>query len=162
MGLVDDLAADTPVVEISRRKALGVLTAAAAGVAAAGTAVMAVRFMRPNVLFEPPSKFVVGRPDEIPIGSLVAMPKQKLYIVRGADGFYAMSATCTHLGCMTQHRAAEKRFICPCHGSSFDLQGNVLGGPAPRALDRRWLGIEDGMLVVDTRKPAPQGDVLRV
>ena len=44
---------------------------------------------------------------------------------------YGINAVCTHLGCVVPWNAAEKKFICPCHGSQEDNQGKVVGGPAP-------------------------------
>ena len=50
-------------------------------------------------------------------------------------GFVVFSSICPHLGCRYQWQADAKRFICPCHGSQFGIQGNKLAGPAPRGLD---------------------------
>jgi cytochrome b6-f complex iron-sulfur subunit len=54
--------------------------------------------------------------------------------------------------------AAENRFICPCHGSSFDITGNVISPPAPRALDMYPVIIENDIVKVDTRKPIKRGE----
>jgi Rieske Fe-S protein len=73
-----------------------------------------------------------------------------------------MSAVCTHLGCVIQHRkeAGQEGFFCPCHGSAFDLSGKVVGGPAPRPLDRLGLELRAGKLVVDVRKKVgPEGGI---
>jgi len=152
MGLVDDLKADTPKDELSRREALGKITGAAFAIAGIGTAFTTVRYLHPDVLFEPPTRFRVGRPEEIPVGTLLVLAEQKLYIGHADKGFFAMSATCTHLGCMTRYLPAENRIFCPCHGSQFDAAGNVTGGPAPRPLPRLALSIDSGQLVVDTAR----------
>ena len=162
MALVDDLSITLPESDISRRKALGVFTTGLASVAALGTAVTAVRFLRPNVLFEPPTRFRVGRPEEIPVGTLIVLPEQKLYLFHATQGFIAMSAVCTHLGCMTRYEEGQERIFCPCHGSRFDNEGEVTGGPAPRPLDRKHLSLEDGELVVDIRKEVDANFALRV
>jgi phenylpropionate dioxygenase-like ring-hydroxylating dioxygenase large terminal subunit len=44
---------------------------------------------------------------------------------------FAINAVCTHLGCVVPFNQAEKKFICPCHGSQYNDQGRVVRGPAP-------------------------------
>lgn len=162
MSLVDDLKAATPAAELDRREALGKITGAALSVAALGTVFTTIRYMRPNVLFEPPTRFKIGRPEDISIGTLLVLPEQKLYLAHTAEGFFAMSATCTHLGCMTTFQAAAGNVFCPCHGSRFDRTGRVIGGPAPKPLPRLHLSVADGELVVDTRRPVAADFVLAV
>src|SRR5437870_6069320 len=71
--------------------------AAAMGVAATAT----MRFMFPNVLFEPPSSFKAGFPEDYAVGKVDERWKEKFrcWIVRSTDTIYCLSATCTHLGC---------------------------------------------------------------
>jgi Rieske Fe-S protein len=47
----------------------------------------------------------------------------------------AVSAACTHMGCLVSWNAAESSWDCPCHGSRFDVHGTVLEGPATTALE---------------------------
>lgn len=161
MSLVDDLKAPTPAAELSRREALGKITGAAFAVAGVGTTFTTVRYLQPNVLFEPPTRFSVGRPEEVPVGTLIVLPEQKLYVGHTAEGFFAMSAVCTHLGCMTRFFPAEGRIACPCHGSQFDLAGRVTGGPAPRPLPRFHLSVTGGELIVDAARRVGEDFVLR-
>ena len=66
------------------------------------------------------------------------------------SGFYALSTTCTHLGCTPNWMAAEEKFKCPCHGSGFVKTGVNIEGPAPRPLERyRIVLAEDGQILVD-------------
>ena len=59
-------------------------------------------------------------------------------VYRDLDGgLHAVSARCTHLGCLVRFNAAETSWDCPCHGSRFDVDGAVLEGPAVRPLPRR-------------------------
>jgi cytochrome b6-f complex iron-sulfur subunit len=53
-------------------------------------------------------------------------------VVRDGNKLAAISTTCTHLGCIVG--VADTGFACPCHGSRYDQDGNVTGGPAPKAL----------------------------
>ncbi len=162
MPLVDDLKMPMGEGEETRREFLALLATGAMGVAGLGTAITAVRFMWPEVLFEEERRFRVGRPEEIAVGTLVALPQQKVYIMRAAEGFFAMSATCTHLGCLTQFEKENNRIFCPCHGSRFDTSGKVTDGPAPAPLSRLELIVENGLLVVDVSKKVAADALLKV
>jgi nitrite reductase/ring-hydroxylating ferredoxin subunit len=59
-------------------------------------------------------------------------------VYRDPDGgLHAVSMRCTHLGCLVRFNAAEISWDCPCHGSRFDVDGEVLEGPAVRPLPGR-------------------------
>ncbi|GJL55609.1 MAG: menaquinol-cytochrome C reductase iron-sulfur subunit [Nitrospirales bacterium] len=58
------------------------------------------------------------------------------------------SPICPHLGCGYHWDSQDRRFKCPCHGSVYDMNGKVLGGPAPRPLDVLPSKIENGELLV--------------
>ncbi len=162
MPFIDDLNASTTETDLSRRKALGMFTGGAFALAATGTTVTTVQFLSPNVLFEPSSRVLIGRPESIAVGTLLVLPEQRLYVLRTERGFFAMSAVCTHLGCITRHGTASEGISCPCHGSRFDLEGRVTDGPAPRPLDRKHVFLENGQLVVDIRKTVDADFVLEV
>ena len=80
--------------------------------------------------------------------------KYGVWIVRNADGIYALSTTCTHLGCTPNWLSSEQKFKCPCHGSGFFKTGINFEGPAPRPLERFKIVLADnGQIIVDkTRK----------
>src|SRR5438477_4013035 len=94
-------------------------TAFTASMLAAATAT--TRFMFPNVLFEPPPTFKAGFPNEIQVGQVDERFKQKnaVWLVRDANGIYALSTVCTHLGCTPNWLETEQKFKCPCHGSGY-------------------------------------------
>jgi Rieske Fe-S protein len=148
MPLCDDLALPLSDEELSRRHFLGLVGGGALGAAGLGTAVTALRFLEPSVLYEEDTRIGVGRPEDIPVGTVLVLPKHKIYVVRAAAGFYALSSVCTHLGCMTRYEAGQ--IACPCHGSRFTLDGRVHAGPAPRPLPRLQITVDRGVLVVDT------------
>ena len=86
--------------------------------------------------------------------SVTAFVRGRFYLTRQADGgFLALSRKCTHLGCTVPWVAKENKFACPCHASAFDITGNVISPPAPRALDIYPLTIENDIVKVDTSKP---------
>lgn len=140
------------------------LGGASMGMAAGGGVVHTMQFLTPKVLFEPPTRFAVGQPEDFSPGSVTTKSIQKLYIVRAAKGYYyAMSNICSHLGCITNFRETDKLISCPCHGSTFDLEGNVLDGPAPRPLQRFFLERNDrGQLIVDEGQAVDQNFILKV
>jgi cytochrome b6-f complex iron-sulfur subunit len=130
--------------------------------AAVGSGAVTLDFLKPKVLFEPPTRFVAGNPAEYTEGTVRFNREQKAYVLGTAGGVYAVSAVCTHLGCITRYLSDEKCIACPCHGSRFDLEGNVIHGPAPRSLP--WLDVQtdaSGNLVVDTSVVIPHGKVFK-
>ncbi len=135
--------------EVSRRGFFQLALGWLAGTfAVAASAAGAVRFLVPNVLFEPSQIFKAGKPDDFPEGSVTFLEDERVFLVRQGNTYRCLSAVCTHLGC-TVNRAA-KGYHCPCHGSVFDDQGKVKSGPAPRAL--AWFQVslsKDNRLVVD-------------
>lgn len=78
---------------------------------------------------------LLERPEAYPLG-LTELPLYQAWLIRNAEGFYALKAVCTHLGCPPQWQPASGGFACPCHGSRFDLSGKLVRGPALRALER--------------------------
>lgn len=77
-----------------------------------------------------------GSTDTYEPGSVSAFVTGQFYLVcLGDGGFLALSGRCTHLGCAVPWDKELKKFVCPCHASEFDIRGNVLSSPAPRALD---------------------------
>jgi Rieske Fe-S protein len=162
MPLVDDLSLPLTEAELSRRKFLALVGSGALTVAGVGTAVTSLSFLEPTVLFEEDTRVGVGRPEDIAVGAVLVLPKQKLFVVRSSDGFFALSSTCTHLGCMTRWDGTRGEIDCPCHGSRFHLDGSVLAGPAPRALPRLHLFVERGVLIVDTSKQVAPDFLLKV
>jgi len=140
--------------DLSRRgffSALALGWAAFSAASAAGLGAM-VRFMMPNVLYEPPQEFKVGVPSEFAVGAVDERFKAAygVWIVREPTGFYALSTVCTHLGCTPNWLAADEKFKCPCHGSGFVKLGINVEGPAPRPLERYKITLaEDGQILVD-------------
>jgi cytochrome b6-f complex iron-sulfur subunit len=117
-----------------------------------------VRFLFLNVLAEPPSKIKVGYPDTFEDGKVVERFKdQNTWLVRFDGKIYALSTTCTHLGCTPNWLEREAKFKCPCHGSGFYISGINFEGPAPRPLERWGISVgEDGQIVVDKSKKFQQ------
>lgn len=159
-------AAKAAVVEVPRRGVLASIVSVllspiviawgsflgALGVSGLGVA----RFMMPNVLVEPPTKFKIGPPNDYAPGTVSTKWQAQFNIwvvnaeVEGVPMIYALSTVCTHLGCTPNWLEGEQKFKCPCHGSGFYKNGVNFEGPAPRPLERVGIRLaEDGMLEVD-------------
>lgn len=149
--------------EVSRRDFLNEITLAALGIAGLGSVAVTYQYFSPNVLFEPSPTFRAGNPDLYPIQSVTFLQDQQVYIVRMPEGFYAVSAICTHLGCVTQWKPDSNMIACPCHGSKFRSDGTKIEGPAPRPLPHFAISLTaDGELLVDKLQNISPTQVLRV
>jgi cytochrome b6-f complex iron-sulfur subunit len=77
------------------------------------------------------------------------------------QGLMAIYQVCTHLGCLIPFQQAENRFICPCHGSTFERNSDYVRGPASRNLDQFAIEVAaDGTITVNTgqrKAGAPHG-----
>jgi nitrite reductase/ring-hydroxylating ferredoxin subunit len=117
--------------KITRRWFLG-KAAIVAAIGAGGVALIAAL----RQIFPPFTKankvFTIGRLYDFQIDTFTLMSKQRVFILRDHEGVKALSAECTHLGCVLDR--SDDGFQCPCHGSRFDVQGKVISGPAPRSL----------------------------
>jgi cytochrome b6-f complex iron-sulfur subunit len=121
------------------------------------------RFMFPNILIEPPTRFKVGFPDSLSPGQVETkfIPQFGVWVVRyefdGQPMIFAIKSVCTHLGCTPNWLEAEQKFKCPCHGSGFYKDGINFEGPAPRPLERYSISLaEDGQLLVDKSRTFQQ------
>ena len=133
----------------SRRDFLKLCTSyllGATGILAAGAM---LRFLNYDVEPAPKREFNIGPPSQYGENSRTLLKEVPAVLVRSKSGFTAISLICTHLGCTVEEQSDG--FACPCHGSRYDSQGQVLRGPAARAL--RKLRVEtdkDGNLILYT------------
>jgi cytochrome b6-f complex iron-sulfur subunit len=144
--------------EPTRRSFLNILWIILGGIALAEFVALAFAFLRPHKSKargeNTDSIITAGAVDRFTPNSVTAFVRGKFYLARLEDGgFLALSRTCTHLGCTVPWVEEEIKFACPCHGSNFDITGNVIDVPAPRALDIYPITIENKIIKVDTRKP---------
>lgn len=65
-----------------------------------------------------------------------------------ASSFVALTTICTHEHCTVGYQSGQNRFVCPCHGSMYDINGAVIQGPAPSALTKYPISITDNILTV--------------
>jgi cytochrome b6-f complex iron-sulfur subunit len=118
---------------------------------------IALSFLRPRQATRTLSEdaiLVAGPIERFEPGSVTAFRDGGFHLVRLDDGgLLALHRKCTHLGCTVPWVADQRRFICPCHASAFDMRGSVENPPAPRPLDLFAVRIENGIVKVDTSRP---------
>ena len=146
---------------VTRRDFLGLLGAGAC-VGSLGLAfVGAVRSTIPSVLPDPSAVVKIGTPGDFPEGAARDFSNKNIIVFSDSEGLFAISTICTHLGCVVTYDGGE--FRCPCHGSRFAPDGQILQGPAPKALP--WLALSvlpSGQLLVDRAKTVPIGTKLKL
>jgi len=102
-------------------------------------------------------RIVLGDPRRFPVGTFTLLEDHNLYVYRDHEGIMAVSAICTHLGCILEKTIDG--FVCPCHGSCYNDNGKVLSGPAPRNLT--WYRIyrsADGSIMINPGKSVPSDE----
>ncbi len=138
------------------------------GLVAAGTVVQVGRafgtFLLPRIKEnEFGSRIDLGLITEIPTSATEPKlyPVGKFWLVNNDEKLTALHSSCTHLNCMFTWDGNKQVFICPCHGSEFSRQGEVLKGPATRNLDQFPVEIldADNHLVVSSETGLVLADI---
>jgi cytochrome b6-f complex iron-sulfur subunit len=144
-----------------RRRVLAWLSSVGLFGSAVLAAISDVVFFKPRVTYGQPATFQIGKPDDYPTGTRIAREAERICIVRDGNKLAAISTTCTHLGCSVA--ISDTGFACPCHGSRYDQDGVVTGGPAPKPLP--WFKVTvapNGEIEVDKNTQIPSGTYLTV
>ncbi len=141
--------------EPTRREFLTVALAAAVGIAMIRVVGLGLDFYRPAAAANQyGGVFELG-----PLADLPATGESPLhhaggrfYLARTEAGLLALHKVCTHLDCLLGWDEQNQRYLCPCHGSQFAADGQVLSGPAERSLNRFAVRLTtaDGMVVAET------------
>ena len=111
-----------PTDDVNRRQFFLKLGLGSLSIAAAGTAAFAYQYLEPNVLFEPSPVVNAGKPDRYPPDSVTLDVNTGIFIIHSEEGYFSLSAVCTHLGCLTAWKPELGIIACPCHGSKFYVQ----------------------------------------
>lgn len=143
---------------LSRRSFLHLAYAALGSIAFLESGLILLQYLQPRLgAGEFGTKIRAGLVDDFPPNSVTYISNGRFYLVRlEQGGFLALYQRCTHLGCTVSWEAKQNKFVCPCHSSQFDQQGNVENPPATRALDLFAIEIVNGEIWVDTSKPLPR------
>ncbi len=153
---------------VTRRSFLRNATLGAVLIVLAELAAGFVRFIWPNKQGTFGSALNVAASD-VPekYGKPYQFAPGKFYLVRNDDGLLALYWKCPHLGCTVPYVGPAKEndhlnpraFQCPCHGSMYDYNGVLTGGPAPRPMDLMKVTVNpDGSVTVDTGKITERHD----
>jgi cytochrome b6-f complex iron-sulfur subunit len=140
---------------IPRRDVLGLMSLWSMAATLLFATVGMLRMPKAAVLPSPSKKFRVALPDTLPEGTPFVPPGRSTALFRDAEGVYAISIVCTHLGCIVKPTA--NGFECPCHGSGFAPNGEVVRGPAPRSLSWLKVSVNGGLVTVDEGASVPVG-----
>src|ERR1019366_9065591 len=132
--------------EFDRRAFFVKLGLGSLSIAAAGTAAFSYQFLSPNVLYEPSPIVNAGKPENYAVDSVTLDVNTGIYLIHAPEGFFALSAVCTHLGCLTAWKPERGKHgitVCPFHGSKFFVRNagktreEKIEAPAPKPLP--WL-----------------------
>lgn len=122
------VAADSP----ARRRFLRWLAGGALAASAVVAASAGEQFMTPPLTTPRPQPVVVPGAQAPALSTATYVAPVRAYLVQDDGGYYAVSATCTHLGCLVEEVGTGLQ--CPCHGSRFTQDGEPVNGPALRPL----------------------------
>jgi cytochrome b6-f complex iron-sulfur subunit len=102
----------------------------------------------------PQTRFILGPASDYPNPSITPVPQARSMLYRDDAGLSALSLICTHLGCTVE--PDKGGYLCPCHGSRYNLAGLVVNGPATAALHYVLVESDDqGNLVIDISQQVP-------
>jgi len=123
--------------ESNRRDFLERALGAGAAVWAAGIAVPTGIYLWPAAASGPTKKYIELDPESLAPGTgrVLGEGGKPVLLLRQKNGeFRALSAVCTHLGCVVHWNAEQQQIQCPCHAGTFTPEGAVVSGPPPRPL----------------------------
>jgi len=147
------MSADETTKTISRRGFLGLAWGGMLAIILAQATIATLKFIKPVSTGGFGGLINAGSLESFAVNSVNRILSGRFYISRNEDGIIALWQKCPHLGCAVPWNENEGVFHCPCHGSTFNQVGEVLGGPAPRAMDYFPIEIKPDGVWVDTSNP---------
>ena len=138
-------------VQSGRRNILTVIVLGLGALLLSSVIYPVVRFISPpKKSIKKVNSAVVATSAEIPpnTGKVVAFNGEKVLILNKDGEYHAMSAICTHLGCIVQWKPDEQLVWCACHNARYDIEGKIISGPQPRPLAPYKLSVQDGNLIL--------------
>lgn len=160
--------------EIGRRKFMEIGIYAISGTIAAASGVVLARFAVGLSFEKGKSEWIEIAPESVKEesegfgrvileyekkdGWLTKRERKLVYVKKTKGEVIAISADCTHLGCIVSWDEDQKIFKCPCHDGRYDADGKVISGPPPAPLKRHKTKMEDGKILVATETLPYGGD----
>jgi cytochrome b6-f complex iron-sulfur subunit len=138
---------------LSRRNFLGIAWVGSLTLVFAQAVFVMLKFIKPVSAEGYGGLVFAGKLEDFAVNSVNRISSGRFYISRTSDGFIALWQKCPHLGCAIPWDEKEGVFHCPCHGSTFNRVGEVLGGPAARAMDFFPVEVNEDGIWVDTGEP---------
>ncbi|PLX98636.1 MAG: cytochrome B6 [Desulfuromonas sp.] len=141
---------DRTVLPSQRRRFLLVMLTGVGGVLAAAAGWPIFRFLSPENQSGSGGKIKIAR-ETVAVGTAHFFDyrgKPAVLLQPEPGRFVAMSAVCTHLGCIVKWIAEDNHFLCPCHGGKFSPAGDVVAGPPPSALENFPVALEGDQVLV--------------
>jgi len=134
----------------SRRTFLSLILGGLGAAFAAASAYPLWRFLRPKVDDGSGQQVTLKREELLyNDATFITFRGRPAVVLQTSPGQYvALSAVCTHLGCIVKWQAEKGEFVCPCHGGRFSTQGEVLAGPPPKPLEILPIRIDGDQLIV--------------
>lgn len=131
---------------------------------AAGSGILMLDFLSPKVVLERSQVFNAGALENYSPGTVTLNAENRTYIIRAKEGgIYAISAVCTHLGCLTRWNENNGMITCPCHGTKFSKTGSVIEGPTSKTLPRFSICLnENNEIIVDRSILVDENQILEV
>ena len=139
----------------SRRRFLELLAWSSLSLLVATAFPALTRFLKPRRLGARRDRIAMGPLDDYRSAGVSTrwVSRHGVWLVHHEGRLIALEARCTHLGCKPEWNAGRGVFRCPCHGSRFAPDGQVLTGPATEALHRYAIRVERNEVVVDRSLP---------
>ena len=139
-------------INFERRDFLGKAVGGIGAVVAAGALYPVVKYIIPPAEKEVKEKdeIVVGKESEVPpdSGKIFQFNKDKVIVVNNGGKLSAVSAVCTHLGCLVQCKADEDLIYCACHSARYEDNGQIISGPQPLPLAPYNVRVDGDDLVI--------------
>jgi cytochrome b6-f complex iron-sulfur subunit len=150
--------------KISRNQFFKKLGLGAISATAVGSGLFTLDFLSPKVVLERSQVFNAGALENFSPGTVTLNAENRTYIVREKEGgIYAISAVCTHLGCVTRWDENKAEIACPCHGTKFSKTGSVIEGPTSKTLPRFSVSLnEKNEIIVDRSILVDENQILEV